>query len=240
MSTRFPTDAILLAAGLGTRLQPLTLTRPKPLVPVLGVFLLDRVISAFAAEGVTGFAINAHYHADQMQQAVSALPQRFPNCRFALSREDDGLLNTGGGAKKALGLIASDPVFVANTDAFWRAENDAPLARMSERLAARPDTIVLLCAHPARALGFRGSHDFCLDPRGTITLDTGLPVIYAGVALTARAAFATAPEGAFSMNLLFEEARAENRLQGILLNAPWYHVGDPEALSEAETVLAKV
>lgn len=237
MDPRFPPDAILLAAGLGTRLKPLTDTRPKPLVPVLGASLIERVVTPLVAEGVTRFAVNAHYRAEQMEAAVTALPLRFPGCGFALSHEAGGLLGTGGGARQALDLIDSDPVLVANTDAFWRVGADRPLARLAARFWRDPAAIVLLCAHPARSHGFRLSHDFCLDPRGTITADSGLPVIYAGLALIGRAWFAEAPAGAFSMNLLFERARATARLAGVLLDAEWFHIGDPAARDEAERAL---
>lgn len=234
MNTRFPPDAILLAAGLGTRLKPLTDNRPKPLVPLAGTPLIERVIADFTAEGVTRFAVNAHYLADQMAAAVEALPMRFAGCRFTLSREDDEQLGTGGGARAALAGIETDPVLVANTDAFWPAGEDTPLARMAARLDADPEAVVLLCAHPARALGFRRSHDFCLDPRGVITNDTGLPVIYAGVALLGRSWFDGQPDGRFSMNRIFEAARDAGRLKGVLLNADWLHIGDPAAHEEAE------
>jgi len=229
MQTRFPPAAILLAAGLGTRLRPLTETRPLPLI--------ERVVAPLAAEGVSRFAVNAHYRAEQMTAAVSALPVRFPGCRFALSHEDEMPLGTGGGARKALDLVEGDPVLVSNTDSFWRREDDAPLERMARRLDQTPDAIVLLCAHPARAHGFGRSHDFCLDPRGTITLDAGLPVIYAGLALLGRRWLADGPEDPFSMLQLFERAEEEGRLRGVLLNAPWFHVGDPEGLAEAEHAL---
>jgi MurNAc alpha-1-phosphate uridylyltransferase len=237
MSTRFPPDAIVLAAGLGTRLLPLTIERPKPLVPVAGLPLIERVIAPLVAEGVTNFAINTHYLADQMASAVAALPGRFPGRRFALSSEADGLLDTGGGARRALGLITSDPVLIANSDAFWQSREDAPIERMLARLTENPGAIVLLCAHPARSSGFRRSHDFCLDPLGRITGDSGLPVIFTGLTLLDRDWFEGTPNGPFSMNAIFERALAADRLLGVLLNARWFHIGDPVARDEAESVL---
>jgi N-acetyl-alpha-D-muramate 1-phosphate uridylyltransferase len=237
MNTRFPPDAILLAAGLGTRLRPLTLDRPKPLVPVAGLPLIEWVIAPFAAEGVVHFAVNAHYLADQMEAAVAGLPARFPKQRFTLSREDEELLDTGGGTKAALAHIDTDPVLVANTDAFWRTGEDAPLKRMAARQHEDPGSIVLLCADPARSLGFRRSHDFYLDPAGAITGNPGLPVIYAGVALFHRAWFAETPEGPFSMNRVFQRAFGQQKLFGVLLDAVWFHIGDPAARDEAERAL---
>lgn len=237
MDTRFPPDAILLAAGLGTRLRPLTLKRPKPLVPVGGRSLIERVIAPLVAEGVAHFAVNTHYLAEQMDAVVAALPGRFPGRRFVLSSEKDGLLDTGGGAKQALDLIDTDPVLIANTDAFWLSDEDAPIVRMSARLNEYPQAVVLLCAHPGQSFGFRRSHDFCLDPKGAITPDSGLPVIFAGLTLLGRHWFDETPDGSFSMNRVFERALNEDRLKGVLLNARWFHIGDPAALDEADTAL---
>jgi MurNAc alpha-1-phosphate uridylyltransferase len=237
MNTRFFPDTILLAAGLGTRMMPLTQNTPKPLILVAGVPLLNRVVSNFSNEGATNFVVNAHYHADQIEASVKGLSKDFDNKSFGLSREDEHLLDSGGGAKKALRLTQSDPVFIANTDAFWHGE-DNPLARMRERqqtlVENQKDAIVLLCALPAKSLGFRRSHDFCLNPNGHITLDAGVPVIYSGVALVPRTGFARTPQDAFSMNLIFERAMENKALYGVLLLADWYHVGDPQALLEAE------
>jgi MurNAc alpha-1-phosphate uridylyltransferase len=223
---RFP-DVMLLAAGLGTRLRPITETLPKPLVPVAGVPLIERIMGNARAEGAKRFVANAHYRADQILAHFGGL--------LKVSREDE-LLGTGGGVKRALPMLHSDPIFVMNTDAFWPAGSDAPLARMLTRHEG-PDDIVLLCVHPRNATGFARSHDFCLAPDGTITLDYGAPVIYAGVALMGKNLFEGTPDGAFSLNRLFEAALERERLLGVVLDAPWFHVGDPEALAEAERQL---
>jgi len=225
-AARFP-DVMLLAAGLGTRLRPLTETMPKPLVPVAGQPLIERIMANARAEGATRFAANAHYRADQLLAHFGGL--------LKVNREAE-LLDTGGGVKAALPMLHTDPFLVMNTDAFWPAGADRPLARMRSRYEG-PDDIVLLCAQPHRATGFGRSHDFCLDPMGRITRDYGAPVIYAGVALLGRALFADTPQGAFSLNLLFEAALERETLKGVVLDAPWFHVGDPEALAAAERAL---
>ncbi|MBJ3785688.1 nucleotidyltransferase family protein [Devosia sediminis] len=225
-SARFP-DVMLLAAGLGTRLRPITETVPKPLVPVAGTPLIERIIANARAEGATRFVANAHYRADQLLAHFGGL--------LKVNREAE-LLGTGGGVKAALPMLHSDPFFVMNTDAFWPPGSDAPLARMQARYA-RPDDIVLLCVQPHRATGFGRSHDFCLDPMGQITLDYGAPVIYAGVALMAKGLFADTPDGAFSLNRLFEAALERETLKGVVLDAPWFHVGDPSALEAAQAAL---
>ena len=225
-TARFP-DVMLLAAGLDTRLRPVTETLPKPLVPVAGVPLIERIMANARAEGATRFVANAHYRADQLLAHFGGL--------LKVNREAE-LLGTGGGVKAALPMLHSDPFFVMNTDAFWPAGSDAPLQRMQAR-HAETDDIVLLCVQPHRASGFGRSHDFCLDPMGRITLDYGAPVIYAGVALMGRSLFDETPDGAFSLNRLFEAALERESLKGVVLDAPWFHVGDPEALAAAERAL---
>jgi len=227
-TSRFP-DVMLLAAGLGSRLRPITDTIPKPLVPVAGVPLIERVMDNAKAEGAKRFVANGHYRADQLLAHFGGL--------LKVSREDE-LLNTGGGIKRALPMLASDPILVMNTDAFWPAGSDAPLARLLARFAAGKAEIVLLCVHPRDATGFARSHDFCLAPSGEITRDYGAPVIYGGVALMGKALFADTPDGAFSLNDLFDACLERETLFGVALDAPWFHVGDPAGLAEAERRLA--
>lgn len=225
---RFP-DVMILAAGLGTRMRPLTDATPKPLLPLAGKPLLDRAAGLAAAEGATRFVVNAHHHAEQMQGHVAAMGPAF---RLSLEAT---LLNTGGGVKAALPLLETDPIFVMNADSFWLG-GDTPLARMRTVYDGR---IVLLCVHPFRASGFsRRSHDFCLAPDGEVTNDTGAPVIYAGTALIPRALIEAAPEGPFSLFTLFEAALERGELRGVALGAEWLHVGDPVALAAAEARLA--
>jgi MurNAc alpha-1-phosphate uridylyltransferase len=226
---RFP-DVMLLAAGLGTRLRPLTDTMPKPLVPVAGTPLIERIMANARAEGAKRFVANAHYRADQLLAHFGGL--------LKVSREDE-LLDTGGGVKRALPMLHSDPILVMNTDAFWPEGGDAPLGRMLDRFESEDAEIVLLCVHPRRATGFARSHDFCLDPHGRVTRDYGAPVIYGGVAVLGKALFADTPDGAFSLNLLFERALERETLFGVALDAPWFHVGDPAALAETERLLAQ-
>ena len=220
---RFP-DVMLLAAGLGTRLRPVTETIPKPLVEVAGVPLIERIMGNARAEGAKRFTANAHYRADQVLAHFGGL--------LKVSREEE-LLGTGGGVKRALPMLHSDPFFVMNTDAFWPAGSDAPLGRMIGRFTEQTE-MVLLCVHPRDASGFGRSHDFCLSPQGLVTRDYGAPVIYGGAALVGKKLFDGTPDGAFSLNDLFEECIERESVAGVALDAPWFHVGDPEALAEAE------
>lgn len=224
---RFP-DVMLLAAGHGMRLRPLTETIPKPLVPVLGVPLIERVMTAARHEGATRFVANAHYRADQLLAHFGGL--------LKVNREPE-LLETGGGVKAALPMLVSDPFFVMNTDAFWLPGADRPLSRMLARRQTDAQ-IVLLCVQPGRATGFARSHDFCLDPHGRVTRDWGAPVIYAGVALLGKDHFADTPDGPFSLNLLLDKALEDENLVGVVLDTPWFHVGDVGALAETERILS--
>lgn len=226
--TRFP-DVMLLAAGLGTRLRPITLTMPKPLVPVAGVPLIERVMANARAEGAKRFVANAHYLSEHLLAHFAG--------GLKISREET-LLGTGGGVKYALPMLHADPFFVMNTDAFWPAGSDTPLVRMIDKFATGNAEIVLLCVHPRRATGFGRSHDFCLDPFGRVTRDYGAPVIYGGVALVAKAVFADTSDGAFSFYPLIEKALERETLLGVALDAPWHHVGDLAGLTAAEAALA--
>jgi len=226
---RFP-DVMLLAAGRGTRLMPLTAERPKPLTPVAGQALIDRVIAAVRFEGAQRFVVNAHHLADQVVAHFAGHPD------FVVLREDT-LLGTGGGLRNALDRLSGDPILVMNTDAFWVAGSDAPLKRLRERHEASGADATLLCVSPMRAHGFGRSHDFCLDPMGRITPDYGLPVIYTGVALVRRDKIAAMAPGTSSINRIFEPAQEAETLFGVVLNADWYHVGDAAGLAEAEAAL---
>jgi N-acetyl-alpha-D-muramate 1-phosphate uridylyltransferase len=238
MSTpaRFPSHAMLLAAGLGTRLRPITDTTPKPLVEVAGKALIDRAVDAAWGEGIMAFAVNTHHLGAQVEQHVRRLERLRPGARFAFSHEPERL-ETGGGLRQALPLLEGDPILVMNTDAFYQAGEDRPIARMATGFAGCPTDIVLLCAHPRRATGFARSHDFCLAPDGRITNDEGAPVIYAGVALVSRTAILGLPTGTVSLNVAFEAAREAGRLYGVALNTDWFHVGDPGGLAAAEARL---
>jgi MurNAc alpha-1-phosphate uridylyltransferase len=226
---RFP-DVMLLAAGLGQRLRPLTETTPKPLVRVGGTALIDRVIANARAEGAERFVINAHHLADQVVA-------HFAGRNDVTVVTEQTLLDTGGGVRNALPHLTSDPVLVMNTDAFWRPDVDRPLARLRARHRATGAAATLLCVHPLRATGFARSHDFCLDPLGRVTRDYGLPVIYAGSALIERSLFEDMPEGPFSLEKVFDKALAAETVAGAILDASWFHVGDPQGLAAVEEML---
>lgn len=232
-------DAILLAAGRGTRMGALSDQRPKPLTPVAGRPILDRIVANLAAEGVSRFTVTAHHLAPLIAGHVELLASAQPELSFSLSREPE-LLGVGGGIRHALPHTSSDPVLIANTDAFWASGSDLPISRMLDLLNRHTSGPVLLCSEPARAIGHRGSHDFTLDAEGRLSREGGgKPVIYAGVMLASRAFLVTLPQGPGSLGPLLEETLADRRLYGTVLEAPWLHIGDPEAIVEAEHSLLR-
>lgn len=227
-------DVMLLAAGLGTRMRPLTFEMPKALIPVAGKPLIDYAIDAALAEGCTSFAVNAHHKAEMISAHVERLQAGLPDLRFGVSIEKDRLLDTGAGLRKALPMLSSDPVFALNTDTFWLPGRDRPLARLLEAYREGDADVVLLCVPPDRASGFRKGADFLMSQDGRLSKTEGRPVVYAGAALIARSLAETGPDTPFSLYRHFETAREAGRLKGTMIEAPWFHVGDPQALIRTE------
>lgn len=223
-------DAMLFAAGLGTRMRPLTFERPKALIEVAGKPLIDHAIDAALAEGCTRFAVNTHHKHEQIAAHIERLQAGLPDISFAISHEKDRVLDTGGGLKKALPLLDSDPVLALNTDTFWLPRTDTPITRMLEVYARGEADIVLLCVAPEKAFGFRKGPDFLFSEDGMLSKTTGKPVVYAGAALISRTRAQEGPEVPFSLVRTFEAARDAGRLRGVMIEAPWFHVGDPQAI----------
>jgi MurNAc alpha-1-phosphate uridylyltransferase len=215
-TTRFP-DVMLLTAGNDTALWP-----------VAGLPLVERVMANARAEGATRFVANGLPGDTGVLAHFGGLVK--------VSREEVPL-GSGGGVRQALPMLHADPFFVMQTSGFWPAGSDAPLQRMLARHTAQQD-IVLLCVHPRNAAGFARSHDFCLSPQGLITRDYGAPVIHAGVALLGKGLFAATPDGAFSLEDLFDAALERETLHGVILDAPWFNVTDAAGVAEAERRLA--
>jgi len=228
--------AMVLAAGLGLRLRPLTLSTPKPLVRVGGTTMLDRVLDRLAEHGVELAVVNTHHLGEQIARHVAA--RRTP--RIVLSHEEV-LLDTGGGVKKALPLLGDAPFFVANSDLLWTDGKEPALARLAEAWDdARMDTLLLM-QPVARAYGYDGAGDFFMAEDGTLRRcrpGETAPYLYAGVQLVHPRLFRDAPDGKFSLNLLFDRAAAAGRLFGIAHQGGWYHVGTPDSLAGVEAALA--
>ena len=233
-----PQAAMVLAAGLGTRMAPLTDSRPKAMVQVAGRSLIDRVLDRFAAAGVAEAVVNIHHHADLLE---SHLSQRSDGPRIAISDERSKLLETGGGVIKALPLLDADPFIVANCDALWLdGLNDTLLLMAHAFDPARMDALLLMVPS-VQTLGYDGTGDFVMDAWGQASRKPERTVsayVYGGVALYSKAAFKGLPSGeAFSLNRVFDNLAEEHRLYGIVHEGRGAHGGTPEALRLAERTL---
>ena len=230
------TRAMIMGAGLGSRMRPLTDDRPKPLVTVDGRALIDHSIDRLAQAGVTEVVVNVHYRADQL---VAHLKHR-QDVRVIISDETAQLLDTGGGVVKALPLFGDQPFFILNSDSIW-IETGAPVlpAMIAAWDGARMDGLLLL-ADMATAIGYDGNGDFVLEKDGRVARakdSKGQAYGYLGTQIAHRRLFADAPTGPFSTNLMWDRAIAAGRLSGTLLDGVWLHVGTPQARGEAERAL---
>ncbi|MDJ1158902.1 nucleotidyltransferase family protein [Chelatococcus sp. SYSU_G07232] len=234
---RLPDSAMVLAAGLGTRMRPLTDRLPKPLVEVGGRALIDHALDRLAEAGVARAVVNVHHLADLVEAHVRR--RRAP--AIVISDERPHLLETGGGTKKALPLLGPGPFLLFNTDAFWIEGPQPNLPRLGEAWDAERMDILLLVAPAATSIGYDGAGDFLMDEAGRLERRgerAVAPFVYAGVAVLKPELFADTPEEPFSLNLLFDRAIARRRLYGLRLDGQWLHVGTPEAIAEAEATLA--
>jgi MurNAc alpha-1-phosphate uridylyltransferase len=228
------THAFVLAAGLGKRMRPITATVPKPLVEVAGRALLDHALDRAAEGGIRKAVVNVHYLADLIEGHVG---KRRTAPEIVVSDERGELLETGGGVKKALPLLGDDPFVVFNADSFWLEGPDSNLARLVAAWSPETMDILLLVAPTATSLGYEGAGVFVMASDGRLERRGErevAPFIYAGVAILKPSLFADTPEGAFSLNLLFDRAIAADRLHGLRLDGQWLHVGTPEAIVAAE------
>ncbi len=231
-----PDHAMVLAAGLGTRMRPVTDGMPKPLVPVAGKPLLDYVLDKLAVAGVSDAVVNVHYFAEQIERHLAG--RRAP--RITISDERRELLNTGGGVRAALRFLGTAPFFLLNSDTLWIDGVDGNLSRLARAFdPARMDALLLL-APTATSVGYVGRGDFAMDPAGLLRRRRErevVPFVYAGAAVLTPRMFVDAPEGPFSLNLLFDRAIEAGRLCGLRLDGVWMHVGTPDAVAAAEAAI---
>ncbi len=237
MTSTVPDTAIVLAAGLGTRMRPLTDAVPKPLVQLAGRPLIDHVLDRIADAGIARAIVNVHYKADLIERQLAARTRP----EITISDERGQLLDTGGGVKRALALTNGGPVLIHNSDSLWCEGIGANLERLIA--AFDPDRMdsLLLVALGAHALGYDGPGDFTMAPDGRLARRKERqlsPFAFTGVSIAHPRMFAGAPEGAFSLNVLWNRAIEAGRLYGVRLEGTWMHVGTPEALAEASAFLA--
>lgn len=227
--------AMVLAAGYGERMRPLTDRMPKPLVPLAGRGLIDHVLDRLAAAGVETAVVNVHYLPEQIEAHLRDRAGRPP--KTIVSDERDLLLDTGGGAKKALPLLGEGPFFIHNSDSVWSEGVTPALPHMLRLWDPRRMDYLLLLAPLTTSIGYAARGDFDMAPDGRLTRRGErqvVPFAFAGVSLCTARLFDGAPDGPFSLNLLWDQALAKGRLYGVRLDGRWMHVGTPEALAEAE------
>jgi N-acetyl-alpha-D-muramate 1-phosphate uridylyltransferase len=227
---------MVLAAGLGKRMRPLTDTVPKPLVTVAGRALIDYTLDRLADAGVETAVVNVHYFADTIEKHVKGRTRP----QIVISDERGELLDTGGGVVKALPLLGPEPFFHVNSDTIWIEGVTPNLARLAAMFDARSMDALLLLAATTTSIGYEGRGDFTMSPDGRIAWrgerDVA-PFVYAGAAILSPALFAGAPAGAFSLNTLFGRATEAGRLFGTRLEGTWMHVGTPAAVKAAEEAI---
>lgn len=228
-----PTKAMVLAAGLGLRMRPLTDRMPKPMVPVAGKPLLDHVLDKLADANVSEAVINVHYLPDQIIDHVAHRSRP----RIIISDERDQVLGTGGAVVKALPLLGDAPFYHLNADTMWIDGVRPNLARMADAFDPARMDILLLMAPTATSIGYSGNGDYAMLTDGALRKrkeNQVVPFVYAGVAIMSPALFADAPTGEFSLTKMFDRANERERLFGLRLDGVWMHVGTPDAVQAAE------
>jgi N-acetyl-alpha-D-muramate 1-phosphate uridylyltransferase len=232
-----PKRAMVLAAGLGKRMRPITATTPKPLIEVAGRALIDHGLDRLERAGVDQAVVNVHYLADLVSVHVGQ--RRRP--AIVVSDERQSLLDTGGGVAKALPQLGPAPFYVLNSDSFWIEGARPNLDWLSSGWRDSDMDALLLVASTVRTIGYSGRGDFRMDPAGRLVRRGErevVPFVYAGAAILHPRLFADAPRDAFSLNLLFDRAIEAGRLFGVRLDGLWLHIGTPDAIGEAELTIA--
>ncbi len=226
--------AMLLAAGLGVRMRPLTDERPKPLIEVAGMALIDHALQRLRNAQVTSVVVNVHYKADMLKAHLASVLKP----EIIISDEQAELLETGGGIAKALAHLSDAPFFVVNTDSLWIESTPPALQRLKSAWNDESMDMLLLLSPTDNSLGYRGNGDFFCADDGNISRKVegqGAPFVFTGVYLVHPRIFKDAPGGKFSMNLLFDKAIAAGRLKGLLHDGIWMEINTPEAIKIAES-----
>jgi MurNAc alpha-1-phosphate uridylyltransferase len=227
------TTAMVLAAGLGKRMRPLTDVVPKPLVRLKSKPLIDHVLDRLAAGGIKRAVVNVHYLPDLIEAHLASRT----NPAIIISDERDALLDTGGGVVRALPLLGDAPFLIHNSDSVWIEGVGSNIARLIQAFDPdRMDSLMLL-ALGATSLGYDGHGDFAMDADGVLSRRgerREAPFVFTGVSIAHPRLFEDAPKGAFSLNTLWDRAIDRGRLLGLRLEGAWMHVGTPQSVEEAE------
>jgi MurNAc alpha-1-phosphate uridylyltransferase len=235
MSQLIPQKAMVLAAGLGTRMRPLTETIPKPLVLVDGKALIDHVLDRLESAGVKEVIINSFYLAEKLEHHLSK--RKSPKIR--ISREIE-LLDTGGSVNNVLEILGEAPFYVINSDAFWLNGPFDTLIRLAETWEKKTMDGLLLLHSTVEAVGYNGRGDFCSDNYGSLSrrLESQIsPWLFTGIQLLHPRLFKNAPQGIFSLNKLYDKAIEGGRLFGTVHDGEWFHVGSQKGLEETESYM---
>ncbi|WJY18507.1 nucleotidyltransferase family protein [Alteriqipengyuania flavescens] len=238
MSTLASDTAMVMAAGMGKRMRPLTATQPKPLVRVAGKALIDHTLDRLAEAGVGKAVVNVHYLAD----ALEAHLRERASPKITISDERDALLETGGGMIRAQAQLP-DPFFCLNSDNIWLDGPRSAFHDLSERWDADEMDALLLVVPHSSAANFSGKGDFHLDARGRITRRRPgriAPFIYTGIQIVSHRLLRDAPDGKFSTNVLWSRALEEGRLYGLPFTGKWFEVGTPQAIGPTEDALKRL
>jgi len=229
---------MIMAAGMGSRMMPLTATRPKPLVEVAGTALLDHVLDQLRAARIGRIVVNVHYLADQIEAHLARHASDFA---VTISDERDLLLDTGGGLVRAKHLIPDDPFFCINADNWWTDRGENALLRMAQEWDASKMDVLMLVVPRARAGNTQGIGDFDLDDAGRLSREGPKGprgYVWTGVQLIAKRVIVDPPSEVFSTNLFWDRALAEGRCFGLVHDGQWFDVGYPEAIGMTEAALA--
>lgn len=232
-----PKSAIVLAAGLGTRMRPYNGNIPKPLVAVGGKALIDYALDRLAEAGVERAVVNVHYLAETLERHLASRTRP----RIVISDERGMLLGTGGGIANALPKLGDAPFFLVNSDTMWVDGIKPNFARLADAFDSAEMDALLLLAPSTGSIGYQGGGDYAMLSDGRLRRRTGgemVPHVYAGASILSPALFAGAPAGGFPLTFLFDRAGERGRLFGLPLEGRWMHVGTPEAVAEAEAALA--
>ena len=233
-----PARAMVLAAGLGERMRPLTDERPKPLIALRGRPMIDSILDRLDEAGVSEAVVNLHHLGHMIEDHLRARERP----RIVLSHEDVRL-ETGGGVRNALALLGAEPFYVINGDAYWLDGCTPALRRLAEAWDADAMDALLLVHPTTAAIGYEGKGDYILSPEGRLRRRRErevAPFLFTGLQILHPRLFDGAPDGAFSLNLLYDKAGRAGRLWGLRHDGEWFHIGTPEQLRWVEHVLTHI
>ena len=237
---KVPSTAMIMAAGLGKRMRPLTATKPKPLIEVNGKPLLDHVLEKLRVAGVKKVVVNVHYLADALEAHLATRPH---GLEVAISDERSLLLETGGGPVKAAPLIACDPFLALNSDNLWIDGPADTIKLLASQWNDEKMDALLLLVPQARALNHRGMGDFHMDRAGRIRRRQRshvAPFVFTGIQIVSKRLLRDAPDGPFSTNILWDRAIEEGRAFGAVHQGLWFDVGTPQSIPMTEAALENV